>query len=113
MSRPLYYSYISTQQHSIIHISGGPFAKVYRGFPPDAYGSFGSHVFSKLGNTALYYTHTHTHVRHHVSIYILRWLRKKGIGLFFKVYRALLVRRCFESFAIQPYITHTYECGIM
>ena len=46
-----------------------------------------------------YITHTHTHVRHHVNIYILRWLRKKGIGLFFKVYRALLVRRCFESFA--------------
>ena len=36
-----------------------------------------------------YITHTHTHVRHHVNIYILRWLRKKGIGLFFKVYRAL------------------------
>ena len=46
-----------------------------------------------------YITHTHTHVGHHVNIYILRRLRKKGIGLFFKVYRALLVRRCFESFA--------------
>ena len=46
-----------------------------------------------------YITHAFTHVRHHVSIYILRWLRKKGIGIFFKVYRTLLVHRCFESFA--------------
>jgi len=70
-----------------------------------------------------YVTHTHTHVRHHVNIYILRWLRKKGIGLFFKVYRALLVRRCFESFAKRETKLGKraeiwqdilcYECGII